>query len=183
MSIEPVDSPAGPPTHRGRGRGVELRRYARTKRIDLPLREHADRRPLPSPIPESALYPVVARSLTELGYSCWRDVCFLGRWIDLYAVHSDTAERIAVELKVADWSRATKQAQLVQAAAHRTYIGIWAPYAHRVQTSHAVARLTAGGLGAMAVNGECHELVAAVRGAAAFSRYVILPKRPTHRAA
>ena len=76
-------SPERTTTRRGRGRGVVVTGYSRTKRVNEPERKAGVR--LPSPIPESALYKSLATHLSGLGYTCWRDVSFLGSWIDLLA--------------------------------------------------------------------------------------------------
>ena len=126
------------------------------------------------------MYPVVARWLTEQGFVCWRDVSYLGRWIDLYAERSD-GSTVAVELKVADWGRALQQAQLVRAAAERTFIGVWAPYVHRTESATAAQRLTQSGIGVLAVNGECHVRREPDLGPARFAGWVQRPSRASHR--
>lgn len=166
-------SRSGP--RRGRGRGVPVTGYSRTRRIDA---EEGD--PQNRPIPESALYPVVARHLARAGFTCWRDVSFLGVWIDLYARHSD-GRTVAVELKVEHWQAAVRQALRVRNAAHRTYVALWAPFVHRVLTPKASGALQASGLGLLSVNGACNERLPARERAPKYPSHVQLPKRPSHR--
>jgi hypothetical protein len=134
------------------------------------------------PIAEAALYRPVARWLTEQGFVCWRDVSYLGCWIDLFAERAD-GETIAVELKVTDWKRGLRQAQIVQSAVNRAFLGIWAPYVHRANSTEGLALLRASGVGLLSVNGTCERLRAAKRRRAPYRRWVLPPSRPSHRPA
>ncbi len=167
---------------RGRGKGQVVRGYPRPARLHLPAAGSRPPGGLPDPIPEAALYPTVARWLVNQGFSCWRDVSYLGRWIDLYAQHP-SGRTIAVELKVADWKKAVSQAQLVRPSATRTYIGIWAPYVHRAETREASDALRSAGVGLLSVNGECTVLRTAPRGSAKYGRWVQTPHRASHQPA
>lgn len=162
---------------RGRGRGRPVSGYSRTRRLDLPERGVGT---LPRPIPEDALYPVVAAYLTAQGLTCWRDVSFLGSWIDLYA-RRENSESVAIELKVADWRRALQQALLARGSAERTYVGLWAPYVHRALTPTALRAFRAAGVGLLGLNGACEIKIEAAHRRARFGRYVILPARASHR--
>jgi hypothetical protein len=168
-------------SRRGRGRGQVVSGYPRPVRLNLPA---AGARPsggrLPDPIPEAALYPAVANWLTDQGYKCWRDVSYLGRWIDLFAEHPD-GKTVAVELKVTDWKRGMRQAQVVRPAATQTFLGIWAPYVHRAQSSDALAELRGMGIGLLAVNGKCSVLKESPSGPARYGRWVKKPARISHR--
>ena len=165
---------------RGRGRGQIVRGYPRPARLHLPAAGSRPPGGLPEPIPEAALYPTVARWLVDQGFSCWRDVSYLGRWIDLYARHP-SGKTVAVELKVADWKRAMLQARLVQPAATRTYIGLWAPYVHRAETKEAKQALRESGLGLLCVNGNCTVSRKAQRGKAKYERWVKTPRASSHQ--
>lgn len=166
-------------THRGRGRGVAVSGRVRTRRLNQP--ERAANEPLPQPIPEAALYSPVAAWLSEQGFSCWRDVSFLGRWIDLYAIHPVTKQTVAVELKVADWRRGLRQAVQARSAATFTYLGIWAPFVHRALTADGTSALERSGVGLLSVNGACKVRVDAVESDGRFSEYVLIPSgRPSH---
>lgn len=171
-----------PETRRGRGRGQLVRGYPRPVRLTSPAGGGRPDGGLPDPIPEAALYPAVARWLTAQGYACWRDVSYLGRWIDLFAEQPD-GSTVAVELKVTDWSRALRQAQIVQPSATRTFIGIWAPYVHRAQSPRAQSSIAATGVGLLAIDGNCHVLSDATPGPARYGRWVQKPARPSHRPA
>jgi hypothetical protein len=166
------------PSRRGRGRGQPVTGYPRPRRLHLPAAGARPEGGLPQPIPEAALYPTVARWLASAGFTCWRDVSYLGRWIDLYGVDGRGAT-VAVELKVADWRRALYQARLLRPAADRAYVGIWAPYVHRAAA--ASDDLKAAGVGLLSVNGTCDEVLEPATSLAAFSRWVVLPGRPSHR--
>lgn len=167
-------------SRRGRGRGQVVNGYPHPARLHLPAAGSRPPGGLPKPIPEAALYPIVARWLVDQGFSCWRDVSYLGRWIDLYARHP-SGETIAVELKVTDWKRALGQARLAQPAAALTYIALWAPYVHRAKTSDAVEALRDSGVGLLSVNGECTVVRAAFRGSAGYARWIKTPRRTSHR--
>jgi hypothetical protein len=155
---------------------VAVSGYSRTRRLHLP---ESDGSPLPKPIPENALYPAVARELAASGFTCWRDVSFLGRWIDLYARDAD-GELVAVEFKVTSWQRAFRQALLGRSAAHRTYVGLWAPYVHRALAPETLATFRAAGVGLLSVNGSCEVKLPAAERGAPYARYVILPPRASH---
>lgn len=165
---------------RGRGRGQVVRGYPRPARLNLPAAGSHPPGGLPEPIPEAALYPAVARLLVGQGFSCWRDVSYLGRWIDLYA-QDRLGNTIAVELKVADWRRALTQARLVRPSATQTYIGLWAPYIHRAETEEASESLERAGVGLLSVNGACTVLRAAPQGDAKYRRWVKTPPRASHQ--
>lgn len=165
---------------RGRGRGQAVRGYPRPARLAAPAAGSRPAGGLPEPIPEAALYPVVARWLTGQGYVCWRDVSYLGRWIDLFAEHPD-GRTAAVELKVLDWHRALRQAQIVQPAVQHTFIAIWAPYVHRAQSQRASLALESTGVGLLAINGYCEVVREANAGPARYGRWIQKPARPSHR--
>lgn len=175
MSV--IEPPRGPVTRRGRGAGVSVSGYSRTQRVSLP--EHSPAR-LPEPIPESALFPIVAREFAAQGFTSWRDVSFLGSFIDLYAKSADETS-IAVELKVADWRRALRQATRVRNSATRVYVGLWAPYIHRALTPEAVASFEAVGVGLISINGATQIRVEAACRSPRYPDRVILPKTPNYR--
>lgn len=126
------------------------------------------------------MYPTVARWLVDQGFSCWRDVSYLGRWIDLYAEHPSGAT-VAVELKVTDWKKGLSQARLVRPSAALTYVGVWAPYVHRAETPEATQAIEAAGVGLLSVNGECTVLLEAPGGDATYRRWVKTPRRASHQ--
>jgi hypothetical protein len=167
---------------RGRGAGLNVTGFPRTRRLDQPER-HPDRPTvlLPAPIPEPALFPPVADALTAEGYTCWRDVSFLGSWIDLYA-RTREGKTIAVELKIADWRRAFAQARLLRNSAHLVFIGLWAPYVHRAMTEEAQALLGAAGIGLLSINGHSAVKLAAGANEPRYLERVQLPGRPSRRA-
>ena len=169
-----------PESRRGRGRGQLVRGYPRPRRLHMPAAGSRPEGGLPEPVPEAALYPPIARWLTSCGYICWRDVSYLGRWIDLFAERSD-GRTIAVELKVTDWSRGLRQARLVQPAVTDAYVAVWAPYVHRAQSEEARIRFAETGVGLLAVNGNCEEVLAPSPGAANYGRWIQRPSRPSHR--
>lgn len=165
-------------TRRGRGRGVLVSGYSRTARLDLP---EGGEGTLPRPIPESALYPTVARHLNHLGFTCWRDVSFLGRWIDLYALNEASGRAIAVELKVSDWRRALTQARIARGSADEAWVALWAPYVHRALTPGALGAFADAGVGIMSVNGECRVKLQPRPSEARYRAHIILPSRCSHR--
>jgi len=177
MSRREAASRGGGVARRGRGAGVAVVGYSRTRRLDVP--EDAPG-PLPSPVPESALYPVVARELGAQGFTCWRDVSFLGVWIDLYGRDAD-GESIAIELKVTDWKRALRQAVRIRNAADQVYVGLWAPYVHRAMTADARDAFAAVGIGLLSINGATEVRLTAARRPPRYPESVLLPVRPTHR--
>ena len=123
---------------------------------------------------------MVAKWLTQQGYSCWRDVSYLGRWLDLYALHPN-GDSLHVELKVVGWQKALEQAAVARPAATRTYVGMWAPYAHRAETPQAVDAFERTNVGYLSINGFCELRRDSQPMAAPFARWVVLPSRPTHR--
>ena len=123
---------------------------------------------------------MAARWLCGQGYVCWRDVSYLGRWIDLFAEHPD-GRTAAVELKVLDWRRALSQAQIVRPSVELTFIGMWAPYVHRAQSPEASRALSARGIGVLAINGECEVVLEPQAGPARYARWIQRPARPSHR--
>jgi hypothetical protein len=167
---------------RGRGAGLSVTGFPRTRRLDQPERLDGDHiGALPAPIPEPALFPPVADKLAKDGYTSWRDVSFLGSWIDLYA-RAETGHTIAVELKVADWRRALAQAQLLRNSANAVYIALWAPYVHRAMTDQGLALLADAGVGLLSVNGNCTVKLASVTNEPRYLEHVHLPRRPSRRA-
>jgi hypothetical protein len=167
-------------SRRGRGRGQIVRGYPRPARLNLPAAGSRPPGGLPDPIPEAALYPVVARWLVDQGFSCWRDVSYLGRWIDLYAQNGAGAT-VAIELKVMDWKRALAQARLVRPSATWTFIGLWAPYVHRAETPEAIKALSGAGIGLLSINGACTVVLDAPEGDANYRRWVKTPSRASHK--
>jgi hypothetical protein len=163
---------------RGRGRGVVVSGYSRTTRVAKPERQPGV--PLPAPVPESALYRELAVHLAKAGYTCWRDVSFLGSWIDLLALRED-GHSIAVELKVTAWRRAWQQALRIRSAAHETYIGIWAPYVHRALTDEAREALDTSRIGLYSINGICDVKLAATQRTPRHAEHVVFPARPSHK--
>lgn len=170
----------GTKRRRGRGQGQVVRGYPRPARLNLPAGGSRPAGGLPEPIPEAALYPAVAHWLVERGFSCWRDVSYLGRWIDLYA-QDRSGDTIAVELKVTEWRRALAQARLVRPSATQTYIGLWAPYIHRAETQKAGEALREAGVGLLSVNGTCTVVHTAPRGDGRYGRWVKTPPRASHQ--
>jgi hypothetical protein len=122
----------------------------------------------------------VARWLVDQGFSCWRDVSYLGRWIDLYA-QDRVGNTIAVELKVTDWRRALAQARLARPSATQTYIGLWAPYIHRAETEEACEALEGADVGLLSVNGGCTVVRTAPQGDGRYRRWVKTPPRASHQ--
>lgn len=172
------ETPTG--MRRGRGRGQLVSGYPSNARLNLPAAGNRPEGGLPAPIPEGALYRPVARWLAEQGFVCWRDVSYLGCWIDLFAERSD-GETIAVELKVTDWKRGLRQAQIVQPAVNRTFLGLWAPYVHRAQSEAGVEALRRSGIGLLCVNGSCEQLRSAKSRKAPYRRWIVPPARASHR--
>lgn len=173
MSVEPAG------TRRGRGAGVSVVGYSRTRRVNQPERGKLAGT-LPAPIPESALYPVVAKHFAGLGFSCWRDVSFLGSWIDLHGKDSH-GNSVSIELKVTDWKRALKQAVRTRNSAHQTYVALWAPYVHRAVTSDAASAFAEAGVGLLSVNGLVTVRIPAPTRTPRYPAEVVLPRRSTHR--
>ncbi len=167
---------------RGRGAGQLVKGYPRPARLDAPAAGSRPEGGLPAPIPEAALYPAAAHWLTTQGYVCWRDVSYLGRWIDLFAEHPD-GSTVAIELKASDWRRALQQARIVRPSVHRAFIGIWAPYVHRAKSPDAASALRTAGVGLLAINGRCEMLVEATTGSGDYGRWIRKPARPSHRPA
>lgn len=166
-------------SYRGRGRGVPVRGYSRTPRVHE--KEWQGIGKLPLPVPESALHPAIATQLTERGFTCWRDVSFLGSWIDIYGRREDGLT-VAVEVKVTDWRRGLLQATRIRNAAHEVFLGIWAPYVHRCLQPSVLRELTLLGIGLLSVNGDCEVKLPGRHRAPRYQDYVILPARPSHRA-
>jgi hypothetical protein len=141
----------------GRGRGVLVHKAPKPRSLDMPS---GGAGPLPPPIPEAALYPVIADHFADRGSACWREASFLGSWIDLYA-RNGRGDTVSVEAKVKDWKRALQQAQLVRNSAERVFVAIWAPYVHRALTDTARAEFERTGVGLLSVNGHCEVLIEA----------------------
>ncbi len=170
---------------RGRGAGLSVTGFPRTRRLDQPERiGNADKghgQVLPAPIPELALFPPVADALAEKGYTSWREVSFLGSWIDLYA-RAETGHTMAIELKIADWRRALTQARLLRNSAHAVYIALWSPYVHRAMTDEAQALIASAGIGLLSVNGHSTEKLVAAPNEPRYLEHVHLPRHPSRRA-
>jgi hypothetical protein len=143
----------------GRGRGVLVANAPKPRSLDTPSGVEG---PLPRPIPEAALYPVIADHFASRGFSCWREASFLGSWIDLYG-RDHHRRTIAVEAKVKDWRRALRQAQLVRNSADRVFVAVWAPYVHRALTAAARAEFDRARVGLLSVNGQCEVVIDAPR--------------------
>jgi hypothetical protein len=124
------------------------------------------------------MYPVVARHLAREGFRCWRDVSFLGAWIDLFG--RSTESSVAIELKVSDWKRALRQAARVRNSADQAYVAIWAPYVHRALTLEAQRAFRYHGVGLLSVNGSVEIRVPSVRRTPRYPTAVVLPRRSTH---
>ncbi len=167
---------------RGRGAGLSVTGFPRTRRLDQPERlQDEPTAALPAPIPEQALFPPVANALATEGYTSWREVSYLGSWIDLYA-RTDTGHTIAVELKVADWRRALVQARLLRNSAHSVYIALWAPYVHRAMTTEGQTLLAGAGIGLLSVNGRCIVKLASAENEPRYLEHVHIPQHPSRRA-
>jgi hypothetical protein len=123
----------------------------------------------------------VADALASEGYTSWREVSFLGSWIDLYARRED-GHTLAVELKVADWRRALAQARLLRNSAHSVFIALWAPYVHRATTAEGQRLLGVAGVGLLSVNGRCAVKLAAAANQPRYLEHVHLPRHPSRRA-
>lgn len=71
---------------------------------------------------ERDLCAPVARHLQAQGYRTFEEVYFNGRIADIIAVKDD--EVVAVELKLADYRTAHRQAVAYQVGCHRSYVGL-----------------------------------------------------------
>lgn len=71
---------------------------------------------------ERALAAPVARHLQAQGYRTFEEVPFNGRIADIIAVKGD--EVVAVELKLADYRTAHRQAVAYQVGCHRSFVGL-----------------------------------------------------------
>lgn len=108
---------------------------------------------------EAALTLPVARHFAALGYRVRAEVDVNGRLADLVCVKDD--EVVGVELKLADWRAAHRQATAYQLGCHRAYVALPLLVAARVAASHRAA-FERDGVGLLAVNhphGDVRELV------------------------
>lgn len=83
------------------------------------------------PTEEEDLRAPVRGYLEERGFTVRDEVWINGRIADLYA-YQDDAEPVAVELKLTDWKKATRQAMAYQLAAVYTYIALPVLHVHKV---------------------------------------------------
>lgn len=173
--VERAPYRAGPRS--GRGSGVPVGRGSRTRRVEHPEERSGK---LPGPVPESALYPVVARALVAQGFSCWREASFLGSWIDLFGRAAD-GRSVALEVKVSDWRRALRQAVRVRNSAERVYVALWAPYVHRALSAEARRLFAQAGVGLLSVNGDCAIKIEAPARRPRYPESVLLTGRPNFR--
>src|SRR6267143_1217545 len=74
-------------------------------------------------INESRLYLPVERHLKN-EFLVQGEVSIGSKIVDIFAVAKDGQECLAVELKVADWKRALKQAATYQVFANRSYVAL-----------------------------------------------------------
>lgn len=98
---------------------------------------------------ESALTQPVARHFAAEGYRVFAEVDVAGRMADLVCVRGE--EVVGVELKLADWRAASRQASAYQLGCHRSYVALPLVKAARVAASHR-GDLEREGLGLLGVN-------------------------------
>lgn len=110
---------------------------------------------------ERDLAPHVARHLHAQGYRTFEEVYFNGRIADIIAVRDE--EVVAVELKLADYRTAHRQAVAYQVGCHRAYVGLPLEVALRCLRKHRHA-FDESGAGLLAVrmpDGQVTELLPA----------------------
>ncbi|MEK6851999.1 MAG: hypothetical protein AABY30_05630 [Candidatus Thermoplasmatota archaeon] len=96
---------------------------------------------------ESDLLPPLARHFEALGFRVFAEVAVTGRRADLVAVADDTL--VAVELKLARWREAIRQAVAYQVWAPRAYVAL--PFPRAIRTARHRSRFEAEGIGLLAV--------------------------------
>lgn len=98
---------------------------------------------------ENLLTIPVARHFVSEGYRVAGEVDVHGRYADLVAVRGEDV--VGVELKLADWKAAHRQALAYQLGCHRSYVALPLVKAARVAASHRAA-FERDGLGLLGVN-------------------------------
>lgn len=113
------------------------------------------------PFLEAALAPPVARHLQGQGYRTFLEVPFNGRIADIIAVKDE--EVVAVELKLADYRTAHRQAVAYQVGCHRSFVAL--PFEAAMlclrKHKHAFDESGAGLLGVRMPDGDVRELLPA----------------------
>lgn len=98
---------------------------------------------------ERDLAPPVTRHLQAQGYRTFEEVYFNGRIADIVALKGE--EVVAVELKLADYRTAHRQAVAYQVGCHRAYVGLPLEAALRCLRRHRSA-FDESGAGLLAVH-------------------------------
>ena len=83
-------------------------------------------------ISERRLADVMINYLRKENHVVAREVQYYGKSIDIVAMPFDSDRLIAVEVKVANWKKAIKQAAINQTVAEECYVAMYAGYIHRV---------------------------------------------------
>ena len=119
--------------------------------------------PLASPaFLERDLAPPVARHLQAQGYRTFQEVPFNGRIADIIAVKGE--EVVAIELKLADYRTAHRQALAYQVGCHKTFVALPFENAMLCLRKHKSA-FDASGVGLLGVRmpgGDTRELLPAL---------------------
>ena len=83
---------------------------------------------------EAMMSGPVQKYLKQAGYArVHAEVPVFHCVMDLYGTDPTAGRTAAVEIKVADWRRAVRQARIYQLCADLVYVAIHASYAHRVR--------------------------------------------------
>lgn len=80
---------------------------------------------------EIDLLAPLAKYYMDKGYRAFAEVKFSSRWIDVYLVNEETNESIAIELKLANWKKAYKQAKVYPLVADFVFVGMPKEFIHR----------------------------------------------------
>jgi len=93
------------------------------------------------PTEEEDLRTPVRDYFAERGYTVRDEVWINGRIADLYAYQDDTeVDPVAIELKLTDWKKATRQAMAYQLGAVYTYVALPVLHVHNVMRQSSALR-------------------------------------------
>ena len=99
-------------------------------------------------IDETAIVAKCARHFAGRGYAVRAEVPIGRKVADLYCVHRQTGECVAIEAKLKDWQRALAQALVYQLGADRVFIAMPAKITERVPLTD----LASHGIGLLSVS-------------------------------
>ena len=99
---------------------------------------------------------VVIDYFENRGFVTFEEVPAHQKRIDLYFLHKNYPQTIAVELKIRKWKQALRQAYQNLFFAQKSYVGLW----HRFLNKKVVSEISSYGLGILNIKSDSVELIA-----------------------